>query len=174
MVLLASEFDLSRFLNAEGYGERDKKFRIADVTSEVLERNGKAEDKLTLWFTNSKQGLVLNKTNLRTLKGAFGDDTSKWVNKIIVIYLTTANFGGKMVPALRVRIPPPKQAAAAPQQSAPAPTGNGAAAAAAPVAAAALTAAAAAVAAQAAVVDPELEPDPVKPIGEDLDDEVAF
>ena len=43
MVLLASEFDLSRFLNAEGYGERDKKFRIADVTSEVLERNGKAE-----------------------------------------------------------------------------------------------------------------------------------
>ena len=183
MVLLASEFDLSRFLNAEGYGERDKKFRIKDVTSEVLERNGKAENKLVLSFTNSKQSLVLNKTNLRTLKGAFGDDTSKWVNKIIVIYPTTANFGGKMVPALRVRIPPPKQAAAVPQQAvtsgnganAPAPVGNGAAAAAAaPVAAAALTAVAAAVAAQAAAADPELEDDPVKPIGEDLDDEIVF
>ena len=41
------------------------------------------------------------------------------------------------------------------------------------VAAAAPLAAAAAAAAQA-VVDPELEPDPVKPIGDDLDDEIAF
>ena len=121
---------------------------------------------------------MLNKTNNRTLRGAFGDDTADWTGKIIVVFPTMTDFRGKMTPALRVRIPPPKQAAAAPQQ--PAPSGNGAAAgcragngaaaaAAAPVAAAAPLAAAA-----LAAVDPELEPDPVKPIREELDDEIPF
>jgi len=177
MVLRASDFDQSRFLKAEGY-KQEKKFRIKEVTSEEFKRDedGKSEKKLLVWFTNSEQGLSLNKTNLRILQGAFGDDTADWKGKVIVIYPTMTNYRGNMVPALRVRIPPPKQATAAPQQpvtsgnGANAPAGNGgAAAAAAPVAAAALTAAAV-----LAVVDPELEPDLVKPIGEDLDDEVAF
>ena len=32
------------------------------------------EKKLVVWFTNDERGLVLNKTNNRTLRGAFGDD----------------------------------------------------------------------------------------------------
>ena len=54
---------------------------------------------------------MLNKTNNRTLRGAFGDDTANWTGKIIVVFPTMAEFRGKMSPALRVRIPPPKQAA---------------------------------------------------------------
>jgi hypothetical protein len=181
-MLLASEFDQSRFFRAEGY-EQDKKFRIKAVAPEPFEERGETVMKLVVWFTNDKKGLILNKTNLRTLKGAFGDDTSNWVNKVIVIYPMMAELRGKMVPALRVRIPPPKQAAAAPQQpvtsgngaNAPAPAGSGAAAAAAaPVAAAAPLVAAALATAALAVVDPELEPDPVKPIREELDDDIVF
>ena len=33
-----------------------------------------------------------------------------WTGKIIVLFPTMAEFRGKMGPALRVRIPPPKQA----------------------------------------------------------------
>ena len=97
------------------------------MTSEDLKnrKTGIPDKKLIVWFTNDEKGLILNKTNLRTLQGAFGDDTTKWNNKIIVIYPMMTELG----PGLRVRIPPPKQAAAAPKQSAPAPTGNGAAAA---------------------------------------------
>ena len=54
-------------------------------------------------------GLVLNKTNNRTLRGAFGDDTADWAGKIIVDVSDDGRQPGKMVPALRVRIPPPKQ-----------------------------------------------------------------
>jgi hypothetical protein len=68
-----------------------------------------------VWFTNDEHGLVLNKTNNRTIRGAFGDDCNGWTGKIIVLFPTMDEFRGKMVPVLRVRIPPPKQAA----------TGNG-------------------------------------------------
>ena len=52
---------------------------------------------------------MLNKTNNRTSAGAFGDDCDGWKGKIIVVFPTTAEFRGRMVPALRVRIPPPKE-----------------------------------------------------------------
>ena len=55
---------------------------------------------------------MLNKTNNRTIRGAFGDDCTGWNGKIIVVFPTTDEFRGKMVPVLRVRIPPPKQATA--------------------------------------------------------------
>ena len=96
----------------------------------MFEKDGKAEKKLVVWFTNDERGLVLNKTNNRTIRGAFGDDTANWVGKIIVVFPTMTDLRGKMTPALRVRIPPPKQAPqqpAAPQQ--PVTSGNGAAAA---------------------------------------------
>lgn len=70
------------------------------------------EQKLVVWFTNDKHGLVLNKTNNRTIRGEFGDDCSGWTGKIVVLFPTTDEFRGKMVPVLRVRIPPPKQATA--------------------------------------------------------------
>ena len=57
---------------------------------------------------------MLNKTNNRTIRGAFGDDTANWVGKIIVVFPMMTDLRGKMTPALRVRIPPPKQATAAP------------------------------------------------------------
>jgi len=37
----------------------------------------------------------------------------KWAGKVLVVYPTQTDFGGKTVGALRVRIPPPKQATTA-------------------------------------------------------------
>jgi hypothetical protein len=177
MELLSSAYDRSKYLRAEDL-ERDRKFRIKAVTEEVFEKDGKREKKPVLWFTNDDRGLVLNKTTNRTIRGAFGDPFAGWIRKIIVVFPTMVDLRGKMTPALRVRIPPPKAAApqqpTAPQQP-PVTSGDGANGAtppaAVPLAAAAVVAAAALTAPTA---DPELEPDPVKPIGEDLDDEIAF
>src|SRR6187551_1670164 len=127
MPIFASDYDKSKYLRAEDI-KRDTKFRIKAVTEELFEKDGKAEKKLVCWFTNDERGLVLNKTNNRTIRGAFGDDTADWIGKIIAVFPMMADFRGKMTPALRVRIPPPKQAtpAAAPQKPV---SGNGAAAA---------------------------------------------
>src|SRR5271166_2420562 len=110
MVLLASAYDQSRFLKAEDL-PAGKKFRVKVVTEEEVGVGKDKERKLVVWFTNDEHGLVLNKTNNRTIRGAFGDDCSGWIGKIIIVFPTMAEFRGTMKPALRVRTPPPKQAA---------------------------------------------------------------
>ncbi len=111
MVLLASAYDQSRFLRAEDM-RQEKTLRIKKVTEELVGQGADQQKKLVVWFTNDEHGLVLNKTNNRTIRGSFGDDTSGWTNKLIVVYPTTADMRGRMVAALRVRIPPPKPSVA--------------------------------------------------------------
>jgi hypothetical protein len=107
MVLLASSYDQSRYFKAADL-KQEKKLRIKTVTEEQIGTGAEKEKKLVVWFTNDERGLVLNKTNNRTIRGAFGDDCAEWPGKIIVLFPTTDEFRGKMGPALRVRIPPPK------------------------------------------------------------------
>ena len=162
MVLLASTYDESRYFKAADLAA-EKKLRIKNVTEETIGMDKDKEQKLVVWFTNDKRGLILNRVNNRTIRGAFGDAVDGWTGKIIIVFPTQADFRGKMGPALRVRIPPPKQppaaAAVAPQ---PSPSGNGATAALQPAEP------------TSPAVDPELEPDPVKPLSEDMDDEIPF
>lgn len=146
MVLLASAYDQSRFLKAEDL-PTEKKFRIKVVTEEEVGVGKDKERKLVVWFTNDEHGLVLNKTNNRTIRGAFGDACDGWVGKIIIVFPTMADFRGTMKPALRVRIPPPKQAA-----------GNGQAA---------------VTAKPAPAVEPE-PPPAAATADDDLDDEIGF
>jgi hypothetical protein len=157
-MLLASQYDKSKYLKAADL-DYEKKFRIKAVTEEMIGQDRDKEKKLVVWFTNDERGLVLNRINNRALRGAFGDDVAGWANKIIVVFPTMAEFRGKMGPALRVRIPPPKQAVAASPPRPASPSGNGAPAAPPPT---------------APSVDPDLAPDPVKSLAEDLDDEIGF
>ena len=109
MVLLASAYDQSKYFKAADM-PAEKKLRIKDVTEEEIGMGADKERKLCIWFTNDTRGLVLNKTNNRTLRGAFGDACDGWKGKIVIVYPTQDEFRGRMVPVLRVRIPPPKQA----------------------------------------------------------------
>jgi hypothetical protein len=160
--LLASSYDQSRFLKAADL-EREKKFRIKSVTEELVGVEQK-EQKLVVWFSNDERGLVLNKTNNRTIRGAFGDAVDGWVGKIIIIFPTMVDMRGKLTPALRVRIPPPKQTGASAAPSAPPRSGNGTAIAAPPPKRTTT----------APVDDPELADEPRKSLGDELDDEVQF
>jgi len=117
MVLLASKYDESRFFRADDL-KNEIRLKIKNVTEEKM---ADGEVKLTIWFTNSKRGLVLNRTNNRTIRTAFGDAVDGWSGKIIVLYPTTAEFRGKMGPAMRVRIPPPKDSYRASPKAAPKP-----------------------------------------------------
>jgi hypothetical protein len=149
MVLLASDYDQSRYFKAEDV-TTEKKLRIKSVTEEEIGLGAEKEKKLVVWFTNDERGLVLNRINNRTLRSAFGDAVDGWTNKIIMLFPTQADFRGRMVPALRVRIPPTK-------------AGNGQAA--------------APVKPKPPVIEDELVDDapPAKPsLADDLDDEIDF
>ena len=123
MVLLASAYDQSRFFKAEDL-TAEKKLKIKAVTEEEVGIGKDKEKKLVVWVTNDRRGLVLNRVNNRTLRGAFGDVCDGRAGKIIGLFPTMAEFRGTMKPALRVRIPPPKgngQPAAKPVAPLPAP-----------------------------------------------------
>ncbi len=107
MVLLASAYDQSRFLKAQDL-TTEKKFKIKNVTEEEIGSGKDKERKLVVWFTNDARGLVLNRVNNRTIRGAFGDTCESWTGKIIAVFPTMAEFRGEMKAALRVRIPPPR------------------------------------------------------------------
>src|SRR5262249_42890135 len=72
MVLLASTYDQSRFFRAEDLTQ-DKVLRIKSVTEESIGQGPDQQKKLVVWFTNHPKGLVLNRTNNRTIRGAYGD-----------------------------------------------------------------------------------------------------
>ena len=94
MVLLASSYDESKYFKAVDLSD-DRKVRIKSVTAEAVGTGADKQQKLVVWFTNDKRGLVLNRTNNRVLRGAFGDDTSGWAGKIIVIFSMTVEMHGK-------------------------------------------------------------------------------
>jgi hypothetical protein len=104
MVLLASSYDQSKFFRAEDVAQ-EKTLKIKGVTEEMVGQGVDQSQKLVVWFTNSKKGLALNRTNNRTIRGAYGDDTAGWTGKLIVLFPTQAPFRGRLVGALRVRIP---------------------------------------------------------------------
>ena len=83
-MLLASAFDQSRYFKAAETQDA-KKLKIKGVTEEEVGQ----EKKLVVWFDNDRRGLVLNKTNNRILRAAFGDDCAGWEGKIIVVFPTT-------------------------------------------------------------------------------------
>src|SRR5262249_52764800 len=107
-MLLASAYDQSRYFKAADM-QAEKKLLIKDVTEEEIGVGQDKEKKLCVWFTNDARGLVLNKTNNRTLRGAFGDECAGWKRNLIVAYPTTDECRGRMVQVLSVRTPPPKE-----------------------------------------------------------------
>ena len=128
MVLLASTYDQSRYFRADDLSG-DLKLRVKDVTEETIGEGADRQQKLVVWFTNDKRGLVLNRLNNRALRGAFGDDTTNWAGKIIILFRLMVEMRGKMVPGLRVRIPSPKHARQAAAPPTPKHSANGQAAA---------------------------------------------
>jgi len=110
MVLRASDLDQSKYLGAKDLGEVGfkKRFKIKTVTSEEVQKDDHKETKACVWFYNQDKGLLLNKTNLRTLSGKFGDLMDDWRDKVIGLMVVIADFRGKAGPAIRVYIPTPK------------------------------------------------------------------
>ena len=98
--------------------------RLLTISAIALEQLGTGESKPVLQFAGHDKGLVLNKTNASILAASFSPETDGWIGKQIELYPDKVSFQGRIVDAVRVRVPVP--AAAAPAQPAtaqPAPAG---------------------------------------------------
>ena len=102
-MVLASNYDQSQWMKAVDL-DGEVTLKIKDVTEEVVGTGKEKKSKLCVWFNGQKQGLLLNKTNNRTLRDAFGDETDEWVGKRVTVFVVETDRG----PGVRVRIPTPK------------------------------------------------------------------
>ena len=115
-----SEMFPSKYLKAGDIPSgREVSVVIRDLLMVQIE--GEDEPKPCLYFHGAKKGLIVNKTNGLVLAQALGDDSAQWLGKAVTLFATTTQFAGKLVPCVRLRIPPPASAPVAPvSPSAPA------------------------------------------------------
>ena len=78
---------------------------IVRLEMEEFMNEGKKVHKPVLYFQNEEKGFVVNKTNWEIIASHYGEDSDDWLGKEIILTPSTALFGGKTVPSIRVRVP---------------------------------------------------------------------
>lgn len=92
-----------KFLKASDVAEGGELvLTIGRIVVEEMEQTG--EEKAVAYFQETKQGLVLNRTNADEMAKLFGtDEMSDWAGRKISLYRTTTRYAGKLVDCLRIR-----------------------------------------------------------------------
>ena len=115
---------------------KERTYRITRVTRLDSEFRGEARKQPLLRLEDSKGNavplpLALNKTNAKTVAGLYGNKPAAWVGRLITLYSTTTDVGGRTEDCIRIRNEDPskrarkgKATAAAPAQLLP-PASNG-------------------------------------------------
>lgn len=97
----------SKWLSAADLDDSDMTLTIRKVSQEEIT---KTEDKWVVWFDEATKGMVLNKTNTKTISLLLGMDTDDWIGRQITLFPTEVDFQGDTVMAIRVRKKLPKPA----------------------------------------------------------------
>mgnify|MGYP007031196897 CR=1 FL=1 len=97
----------TRYLGAETDIEDDEDL-ILTIKECEMETLGE-DKKLVLYFKETKKGLALNKTNMKTIAKVLDSmETDDWIGKRIALFSTEVDFKGEQVLAIRVRLKAPK------------------------------------------------------------------
>lgn len=79
---------------------------ILKIQNVAIEPVGQEQDhKPVVSFVGQDKKFILNVTNGGIIADAFGDNADEWIGKMICIFPTKAQFGSKMVDAIRVKVP---------------------------------------------------------------------
>jgi len=92
----------SRFLKAEDLAGEDVSYTIQGL--EMEEVGSDQEEKPVLYFKEIDKGLILNKTNFKTIASVHGPDSDDWAGKKVTLYPTEVEFSGKTTLGIRVRL----------------------------------------------------------------------
>ena len=100
---ISEEFP-SQYLKASDLQGREVRVTMANVEREKIGQDNKP----VLYFKGKEKGVVLNKTNAATIGNAYGDDTEDWYEQPLILFAIKTDFQGKIVDAIRCRIPTAK------------------------------------------------------------------
>ncbi len=69
-----------------------------------------------VFFAEFDRGMVINKTNSRTIAGLYGSNTDDWIGEKITIYRSETSFQNRTVPCIRVKDSVPAEQPVAPKK----------------------------------------------------------
>lgn len=100
----------ARFLGAWDLPpNRDVVVTIASVAPETVRNAANKEAKKpVLTFVARTKGLLLNKTNAKTVATMYGTDTARWIGRQVALYATTTMMASEKVECIRIRPAIPK------------------------------------------------------------------
>ncbi len=85
--------------------EGSQSFTIEKVSFEEIGLGRDKEKKPVIYFDEIHKGLVLNKTNARTIAKALdSEEFNQWTGKVVSLYRAEVEFQGEMVEAIRVKL----------------------------------------------------------------------
>lgn len=96
-----SEMFPSKYLTAADLQGKQRRLTIKTIEREDLGEQTKS----VIYFSQTKKGLVLNKTNGSEIADSYGDESDGWIGRDITLSPARVPFQGKMVDAIRVSIP---------------------------------------------------------------------
>ena len=104
----ASDAFPSDYLKASDLEGKSVTVTIASVEMVEFGKDREKESKLLIMFVGKKRGLIINKTNSRTISKVLGsDETDDWIGKRIIIEPREVEYGSEMVWAIRVSLKAP-------------------------------------------------------------------
>lgn len=90
-----------RYLSARENQNLDGNKAIIDSVFESELQDG--QKKLCIRFKDIEDSLILNQTNLRTLTGAFGDDSDNWINQKVEIRIVNVTYEGELTKGIQLK-----------------------------------------------------------------------
>ena len=94
----------SKYVGAWDFEGGPVTLTIKDVRhEEVPDQQGNKEKHPIVYFEKAKKGLVLNRTNAKTIAKLHGKDTDQWPGKQVTLFGTQCEAFGETVDCVRVK-----------------------------------------------------------------------
>ena len=95
----------SSWLKAADLGGREVTVKMAAVEMETIGQGSDADELPVLSFVGQQKGLILNKTNARSITQLYGSETTGWSGRRITLYPTTTTYGAETRDCIRIKPP---------------------------------------------------------------------
>jgi len=96
----------SKYLKAADLQNRQHTVVIDRIEIETMQnRSGDEERKPVVYFQGKKKGLVLNRTNAKSIQSQYGRHTEHWIGKPLTLFMVMTDAWGETVEAIRCRVP---------------------------------------------------------------------
>ena len=104
--MLINEAFPSKYMRCSDLNGQRRKAIIKSVEVRDLGGNNRPEDvKPVLLFDGDVTPLALNKTNAMLIAASYGQDTTDWQGKLVVMKPDKTPFQGRIVDCIRVEVP---------------------------------------------------------------------